>query len=69
MLHFTEEEPDRIMKQGEWYTKLIDTTKSGLQIFSLAGEHRRSRSRACGELYFVKDRLYLVKDQAYEREG
>lgn len=40
-----------------------------LQIFSLAGEHRRSRSRACGELYFVKDRLYLVKDQAYEREG
>ena len=28
MLHFTEEEPERVMKQGEWYTKLIDTTKS-----------------------------------------
>ena len=26
VLHFTEEEPERVMK--EWYTKLIDTTKS-----------------------------------------
>lgn len=28
VLHFTEEEPERCMMPGKWFTKLIDTTKS-----------------------------------------
>ena len=50
---------------------VCDYGNDRLQVFSLAGEHRRSIT---GEwkrplaLCFVKDRLYLIEEQDYDRD-
>ena len=50
---------------------VCDSTNDRLQVFSLAGEHRRSITgewKRPRELCFVKDRLYLVEGQNAETD-
>ena len=50
---------------------VCDTWNDRLQVFSLAGEHRRSITGEWDRpeaLCFVKDRLYLIEDHDYEKD-
>ena len=50
---------------------VCDSTNDRLQVFSLAGEHRRSITgewKAPLALCFVKDRLYLVEEEDTETD-
>ena len=50
---------------------VCDLNNDRLQVFSLAGEHRRSITgewKRPQALCFVKDRLYLLEEQDYEKD-
>ena len=50
---------------------VCDSGNDRLQVFSLTGEHRRSITgewKRPAELCFVKDRLYLIEGQNYDRD-
>ena len=50
---------------------VCDQNNDRLQVFSLAGEHRRSITgqwKQPNQLCFVKDRLYLIEEQDYEKD-